>query len=119
MNITFEEAKTIRSGIEKLKEACLNANLLVDLDAYKALVILEEAEKKQREKNAKTIAYIQAKRKENKNYARPEKCWVITLDLPEGKKVFERVGEVEELVAKLKKEHPEYRAIKYRIKTFK
>jgi hypothetical protein len=72
MNITFEEANKIRQAIEKLKTTCYEANLPVDLDAYKALVILEEAEKKQREKNARTIKYIQDKRKADKSYARPK-----------------------------------------------
>ena len=72
MNITFEEANKIRQAIEKLKTTCYEANLPVDLDAYKALVILEEAEKKQREKNVRTIKYIQDKRKADKSYARPK-----------------------------------------------
>ena len=83
MNITFEEAKTIRSGIEKLKETCLNANKQVDLDAYKALQILDKAEAKQREKNARTIKYIQDKRKADKSYARPKnKPIVVTRKTP-------------------------------------
>lgn len=113
MNITFEEADKIR---EALKPGATQDK------RYEAIGILDVAEQKQREKNAKSIAYIQAKRKENRLYARPKECWVITIDLPEGKKKFERVGDLEEILTKLKKEYPKYtdwEAIKYRIKKFK
>lgn len=110
MNITFEEADKIR---EALKPGATQDK------RYEAIGILDAAEQKQREKNEKTIAYIQAKRKENRLYGRPEKCWIITFDLPGGKKKFERVGEIEEILTKLKKEYPDYKAIKYSLKVFK
>lgn len=110
MNITFEEADKIR---EALKPGAKQN------ERYEAIGIIDRAEEKQREKNAKTIAYIQAKRKENRLYGRPEKCWVITMDLPEGKKTLERVGDIDELLEKLYKEYPSSASFRYRIKTFK
>ena len=64
MNITFEEADKIR---EALKPGAKQN------ERYEAIGILDRAEEKQREKNARTIAYIQDKRKADKSYARPKK----------------------------------------------
>ena len=110
MNITFEEADKIR---EALKPGAKQN------ERYEAIGILDAAEQKQREKNAKTIAYIQAKRKEDKNYARPDSSWVITVELKEGKKTFERVGDIDELRERMKKQFPNFKAIKYYKRTFK
>jgi len=110
MYITFEEANKIRAALRPGAD---------QETRYQAIAILDAAEKKQHEKNEKSMAYIQAKRKENRLYARPKESWLITFDLPEGKKNFERVGDIDEVLAKLKKEYPGYKAIKYRLKTFK
>jgi hypothetical protein len=110
MNITFEEADKIREALKPGADPETR---------YQAIAILDVAEQKQRIKNEKSMAFIQSKRKENRLYARPKKCWIITFDLPEGKKHFERVGNIDEVLEKLKKEYPGYKAIKYRIKTFK
>lgn len=64
MNITFEEADKIR---EALKPGATQDK------RYEAIRILDAAEKKQREKNARTVNYILERRKSDKNYARPKK----------------------------------------------
>jgi len=74
MNITFEEANKIRQALQP--DAKQN-------ERYEAIGILDRAETKQREKNAKTIKYIQDKRKADKNYARPKnKPIVVTRKTP-------------------------------------
>ena len=64
MNITFEEANKIR---EALKPGATQDK------RYEAIAILDAAEQKQREKNARTVNYILERRKSDKNYARPKK----------------------------------------------
>lgn len=61
MNITFEEADKIR---EALKPGATQDK------RYEAIGILDAAEKKQREKNARTVNYILERRKSDKSYAR-------------------------------------------------
>lgn len=62
MNITFEEADKIR---EALKPGASQDK------RYEAIGILDVAEQKQREKNARTVNYILERRKSDKSYARP------------------------------------------------
>ena len=64
MNITFEEADKIR---EALKPGATQDK------RYEAIAILDVAEQKQREKNARTVNYILERRKSDKSYARPKK----------------------------------------------
>lgn len=64
MNITFEEAAKIR---EALKPGATQDK------RYEAIGILDVAEQKQREKNARTVNYILERRKSDKSYARPKK----------------------------------------------
>lgn len=64
MNITFEEADKIR---EALKPGASTGKIL------HAISILDAAEQKQREKNARTVNYILERRKSDKSYARPKK----------------------------------------------
>lgn len=64
MNITFEEADKIR---EALKPGATQDK------RYQAIAILDVAEQKQREKNARTVNYILERRKSDKSYARPKK----------------------------------------------
>ena len=64
MNITFEEADKIR---EALKPGATQDK------RYEAISILDAAEQKQREKNARTVNYILERRKSDKSYARPKK----------------------------------------------
>lgn len=107
MYITFEEADKIR---EALKPGATQDK------RYEAIAILDVAEKKQHAKNEKSMAYIQAKRKEDKSYARPKESWVITMELPEGKKILERVGDFDEIRAKIRKEYPDYISLRARLK---
>lgn len=64
MNITFEEANKIREALKP--DATQDKR-------YEAIGILDVAEKKQREKNARTVNYILERRKSDKSYARPKK----------------------------------------------
>ena len=64
MNITFEEADKIR---EALKPGATQDK------RYEAIGILDAADQKQREKNARTVNYILERRKSDKSYARPKK----------------------------------------------
>ena len=72
MNITFEEANKIR---EALKPGAKQN------ERYEATAILDAAERKQREKNARTVNYILERRKSDKSYARP-KAPVVTRTKP-------------------------------------
>lgn len=68
MNITFEEANLIRQALQPGAK---------QNERYEAIGILDHAEQKQREKNARTIKYIQDKRKADKSYARPKKKPIV------------------------------------------
>lgn len=70
MYITFEEADKIR---EALKPGATQDK------RYEAIAILDVAEQKQREKNARTVNYILERRKSDKSYARPK---VVTRKTP-------------------------------------
>lgn len=64
MYITFEDANKIRVAL--LPGATQDKR-------YEAIGILDAAEQKQREKNARTVNYILERRKSDKSYARPKK----------------------------------------------
>jgi len=70
MNITFEEADKIRAALRPGAD---------QETRYQAIAILDVAEQKQREKNARTVSYILEKRKSDKSYARPKKTEEITV----------------------------------------
>ena len=70
MNITFEEANKIRQALQPGAK---------QNERYEAIGILDRAEAKQREKNARTVNYILERRKSDKSYARPK---VVTRKTP-------------------------------------